>query len=61
MRAELTVRDAADRVEGPLLFLRRSVNVGLNDAVTVVGADGVERLGRIATLDDSEMIVEVLD
>lgn len=61
MRAELTVRDVATRVEGPLLFLKRTVSVGLHDAVYVVGSDGVERLGRVATLDDSSIIVEVLD
>ncbi|MBT8082022.1 MAG: V-type ATP synthase subunit B [Gammaproteobacteria bacterium] len=61
MRAELTIRGIAQRVEGPLLFLERAVNVGLNDAVTVTGGDGVERLGRVATLDEDSMIVEVLE
>lgn len=61
MRARLTVANVAQRVEGPLLFLERTVDVGLNEALTVIGSDGVERLGRIATLDDSSMIVEVLD
>jgi V/A-type H+-transporting ATPase subunit B len=61
MRAELTIRGIAQRVEGPLLFLERAVNVGLNDAVTVTGGDGVERLGRVATLEEDSMIVEVLE
>lgn len=61
MHAELTVHSAAKRVEGPLLFLKRTVNVGLNEAVEVIGRDGVPRLGRVATLDDDSMIVEVLE
>ncbi|MBT8087640.1 MAG: V-type ATP synthase subunit B [Gammaproteobacteria bacterium] len=61
MRAELRIRGIAQRVEGPLLFLERAVNVGLNDAVTVTGGDGVERLGRVATLEEDSMIVEILE
>ena len=61
MRAELKVEGIARRVEGPLLFLERTVNVGLNEAVQVIGGDGVERLGRVATLDEDSMIVEVLE
>jgi hypothetical protein len=30
MRADFRIGDVAQRVEGPLLFLRRTVNVGLN-------------------------------
>ena len=37
MRAEFRVGDVAERVEGPLLFLRRTVNVGLNEALHVIG------------------------
>lgn len=61
MRAKLTVTDVADRVEGPLLFLKRKVEVGLNEAINVVGKDGVSRLGRVATLDEDSVIVEVLE
>jgi len=61
MRAELQVADVAERVEGPLLFLRRTVNVGLNEALYVIGRDGARRLGRVATLDDEHAIVEVLE
>ena len=32
----LTVEGAATRLEGPLLFLRRTLDVGLHDAVEVV-------------------------
>ena len=60
MRADFRIGDVAERVEGPLLFLRRNVNVGLNEALYVVGRDGVERPGRVATLDEDSVIVEVL-
>ena len=61
MRADFRIANAAERIEGPLLFLKRSVNVGLNEALYVIGRDGVERLGRIATLDEDSVIVEVLE
>lgn len=61
MRADLTVSGTATRIEGPLLFLRRNVNVGLNDAMEVIGVDGSSRLGRVAALDDASIMVEVLD
>ena len=35
----LTVEGAASRLEGPLLFLRRTLDVGLADAVEVRGSD----------------------
>ena len=59
--AELTVTGAATRLEGPLLFLERTVRVGLNSAVEVIGADGVARTGRVALVDDDRMVVEVLE
>ena len=43
MRADFRIADVAERVEGPLLFLRRTVSVGLNEALYVIGRDGVER------------------
>ncbi len=61
MRADVLVTGAATRLEGPLLFLRRTVNVGVNEAVEVIGADGERRLGRIAGLDEDAIIVEVLE
>jgi len=59
--AELTVTGAARRLEGPLLFLERTVRVGLNSAVEVIGADGVARTGRVALVDDDRMVIEVLE
>ena len=61
MRPRLLVTGAATRLDGPLLFLRRTLNVGLNQAVSVQGGDGKERLGRIAALDDEFLTVELLE
>jgi len=57
----LTVEGAATRLDGPLLFLRRTLDVGLHDAVEVIGADGHPRRGRVAALDDQFMTIEVLE
>lgn len=61
MQADLYLSDAATGIEGPLLFLHRTIDVGLNESVEVIGADGRARLGRISTLDEDYMIVEVLE
>ncbi len=61
MYARLIGEEIALRAEGPLLFLRRSVDVGLNEAVEVEGADGSLRLGRIAALEEGSVTVEMLD
>jgi V/A-type H+-transporting ATPase subunit B len=57
----LTVERAAARLEGPLLFLRRTLDVGLYDAVEVRGGDGRARLGRVAAIDEAFMTIEVLE
>jgi V/A-type H+-transporting ATPase subunit B len=57
----LTAEGAARRLEGPLLLLERTLDVGLNDAVEVSGRDGRARRGRIAALDEHFMTVEVLE
>ena len=59
--ARLVGEEIANRAEGPLLFLSRSLDVGLNEAVEVEGADGSVRLGRIAALDEDSITVEMLD
>lgn len=61
MLSRLTVEGAATRLDGPLLFLKRTVEVGLNEAVEVTGADGRARLGRVATLDEDYLVIEVLE
>jgi V/A-type H+-transporting ATPase subunit B len=61
MRPDVSSQGTATAIEGPLLFLRRNVEVGLNEAVEVLAADGRGRLGRIAALDEEMMVVEVLE
>jgi len=58
---QLTVEGAATRLEGPLLFLRRTLDVGLNDAVDVRSADGRRRFGRVAAIDEQFLTIEVLE
>ncbi len=61
MQPRVSVHDAALRLEGPLLFLRRTLDVGLNEAVTVSGRGGVPRLGRIAAIDEDTVTIEMLE
>ena len=61
MRAELTTRGTATRIDGPLLFLRRNVLVSLGEAVDVLIGDEPPRKGRVTSLDDETMVVEVLE
>jgi V/A-type H+-transporting ATPase subunit B len=61
MQPRLTVHDAAVRLEGPLLFMRRTLEVGLNEAVVVTGRDGAQRLGRIAAIDEELVTIEMLE
>ena len=61
MRADIYASATATRIEGPLLFLKRTVNVGLNEAVAVDDNTGHTRLGRITALDNEHITVEVLE
>ncbi len=61
MRADVYAVDAAVRLEGPLLFLRRTIRCGLNEAVEIEDHTGRVRLGRIAALDQERVTVEVLE
>jgi len=61
MYARLTAKDVATKIEGPLLFLKKTVDVGFNEAVEVEGNDGKVRLARVATLTDDSIMLEVLD
>ena len=61
MRPELSVTGTATAIEGPLLFLRRNVEAGLNEAVEIIGEGGATKLGRVAALDQDAMVVEVLE
>jgi V/A-type H+-transporting ATPase subunit B len=60
MRPDLSVQGTATALEGPLLFLKRNVEAGLNEAVEVCGQDERPRLGRVAALDEAAMVIEVL-
>jgi len=57
----ISVEGAATRIEGPLLFLRRTLDIGLNEAVEVHGADARPRIGRVAALDGDFVTVELLE
>ncbi len=61
MQPRLLAEGTARRLEGPLLFLKRTIDAGLNDAVEVRGADGRARLGRVAAADDEFLTIEVLE
>ncbi|MGD2073664.1 MAG: V-type ATP synthase subunit B [Gammaproteobacteria bacterium] len=61
MRPDVYALDAATRLEGPLLFLRRTLRCGLNEAVEIEDGTGRARLGRIAALDQDSITVEVLE
>ncbi len=61
MRSRVTVHDAAVKIDGPLLFLRRTLEIGLNEAVEVLDAHGAARLGRVAALDEQFVTIELLE
>lgn len=61
MKADVYAKGVATRLEGPLLFLKRTVNVGLNEAVEVEDGKGNVRLGRVSTIDEDSMVIEVLE
>jgi V/A-type H+-transporting ATPase subunit B len=61
MRADVYASGTATRIEGPLLFIKRTVNSGLNEAVEIEDDEGRVRLGRIAALDHDTLTVEVLE
>jgi V/A-type H+-transporting ATPase subunit B len=61
MKADIYADGAATGLEGPLLFLKRTVNVGLNEAVEVEDGQGNKRLGRISAIDNDTLTIEVLE
>ncbi len=61
MRPELLVQGTATAIEGPLLFLRRNVEAGLNEAVEILSESEPPKLGRVAALDQDAMVIEVLE
>ena len=61
MRPEIYALGAAKRIEGPLLFLKRTVKAGLNEAVEIDDGQGQTRLGYIAALDRDTITIEVME
>jgi len=61
MRADLVLENCVQRIEGPLIFLQRKADLGLNTRVEVLGRDGRGRIGRIAAVDEQSFIIEVLE
>jgi V/A-type H+-transporting ATPase subunit B len=61
MQPRVTVHDAAVKLDGPLLFVRRTLDVGLNEAVEVLDRRGHPRLGRVAALDAALVTIELLE
>jgi V/A-type H+-transporting ATPase subunit B len=61
MQPRVTVHDAAVKLDGPLLFVRRTLEVGLNEAVEVLDRSNRPRLGRVAALDDELVTIELLE
>jgi V/A-type H+/Na+-transporting ATPase subunit B len=61
MWAELSVQGTAQRIDGPLLFLRRNLEVTLGEAVEVLIDDERPRIGRVTSLDEQTIVVEVLE
>jgi V/A-type H+-transporting ATPase subunit B len=61
MLGDLLLENAVTRIEGPLLFARREARVGLNSAVEVLHGNEPPRLGRVAALDETSMVIEVLE
>jgi V/A-type H+-transporting ATPase subunit B len=61
MQADLVLEHCVQRIEGPLLFLERKAELGLNARVEVLDRDGGSRLGRVAAVDEQTLIIEVLE
>jgi V/A-type H+-transporting ATPase subunit B len=61
MQAEVSLERSVRRIEGPLLFLERKADLGLNSSVEVLDRHGRSLVGRIAALDDDSVVVEVLE
>lgn len=64
MWADLSVQGTATRIDGPLLFLRRNVEVTLGEAVEVL-MEGESpprpRVGRVTSIDEQTLVIEVLE
>jgi V/A-type H+-transporting ATPase subunit B len=61
MRVEVNLENSVRRIEGPLLFLERKADLGLNSFVEVLDRNARSLVGRVAALDDDSVVVEVLE
>jgi V/A-type H+-transporting ATPase subunit B len=61
MHAEVSLANSVRRIEGPLLFLERQCDVGLNSFVEVLDRHGRSLVGRVTVLEEDAMVVEVLE
>jgi V/A-type H+-transporting ATPase subunit B len=61
MQVEVSLEKSVRRIEGPLLFLERKADLGLNSFVEVLDRHGRSLVGRVAALDDDSIVVEVLE
>jgi V/A-type H+-transporting ATPase subunit B len=61
MHAEVSLANSIRRIEGPLLFLERKCDVGLNSFVEVLDRHGRSLVGRVTVLEEDAMVVEVLE
>lgn len=61
MLTDVVAKGAVTGIEGPLMFLKRTVNAGLNEAVEVVDDAGHVRLGRVAALDEEIITIQILE
>ena len=46
-------------IQGPLMFLRGVKDAGLYERVEVLGAEGMRRMGRVVSIADRNVVVEV--
>ncbi len=61
MRVDVSLERSVRRIKGPLLFLERKVDLGLNSSVEVLDRNGRSIVGRVAALDDDSIVVEALE
>ena len=61
MRPELSVPGTATAIDGPLLFLRRNVEVGLNEAVEILSETGRPSSAASPRSTEKSMVIEVLE
>ncbi|WP_005035427.1 V-type ATP synthase subunit B [Holophaga foetida] len=64
---ELTARDrglqyiGASRIEGPLVIVDRVRDVGFDETVEILDADGQPRMGRVLDISENQAVVQVLE